>query len=312
MLRNRADRRTLGFVATYFALTAAVWAWSPSAWYELVAAIVALCCFSWFCAVIVHNTIHSAVFTKRWMNKAFQVVLSLSYGHPVSSYVSGHNLSHHQHMQKDQDVMRTSKVRSKHNLIAFAMFFPSLSATLMKTDFAFARAMWGHRPRWVKQFALELGVLVAVTVILFVADWQKALLFWMVPHLWAQWGIVSMNYLQHDGCDEDSEYNHSRNFVGRFFGWWTFNNGFHSIHHKHPNLHWSELRDAHEREFGGRIHPNLEQPSIAAYTFKMLFLPGKRVTYDGRPIELPPPTPDRSWVPKSRAELGEVSLGAEG
>jgi len=311
MLREKADIRTLGFVATYFALFVVMWVWSPSEWYLIAPLFLATCAFSWFCAVIVHNTIHCALFTRRWANKLFQVVLTLTYGHPVSSYVSGHNLSHHRYTQKDQDVMRTSKVRTRFNLLAFLLFFPTVSKPIMKGDFAFARAMWRQRPRWVKQFALELGVLAVITVALFVIDWKKALIYWMIPHLWAQWGIVSINYFQHDGCDEDSQYNHSRNFVGRFFGWWTFNNGFHTVHHMYPNLHWSKLREVHDREVHPHIHPNLEERSIAAYAFKALIWPGKRVMYDGRPIELPPKVPDRSWIPTSRRDMPDVSLGAE-
>lgn len=311
-LRYRADRRTLAFVATYFAMLVVGWVLWPMPWYVAVPFVIALCCFSWFCAVITHNTIHCAVFKQRRLNKAFQVVLTLTYGHPVSSFVSGHNLSHHRYTQKDRDIMRTSKSRSRWNLLAFLMFFPKISGPIMRSDVVFARTMRRQRPRWFKQFAIEAGVFVAVSVALFVIDWQKALILWLVPHIWASWGILSINYFQHDGCDEDSAYNHSRNFVGRFFGWWTFNNGFHTIHHERPNLHWSLLREAHDREISPHIHPALEQRSIFLYGFRALIWPGKRLRYDGQPLELPPKMPDRSWIPGRRGDMPEVSLGAEG
>jgi hypothetical protein len=38
---------------------------------------------------------------------------------PVSVYVPVHNLSHHKHSQKLQDVTRTSKLRSQSNLVNF-------------------------------------------------------------------------------------------------------------------------------------------------------------------------------------------------
>jgi len=34
-----------------------------------------------------------------------------------------------------------------------------------------------------------------------VLNWRKFLLYVWLPHFFAQWGIVSMNMLQHDGCD---------------------------------------------------------------------------------------------------------------
>lgn len=312
MLRYKADRRTLAFVTTYFALVAALWIWDPGDWYVALPFIVVLSSLSWFCAVITHNTIHCAIFTNRWLNKAFQVVLTLTYGHPVSSYVSGHNLSHHMYMQQDRDVMRTTKVNYRWHLMNLLAFVPTVGGAVTKGDFAFAKIMRKQRPRWFRQFAVEAIVLVVVTVALFILDWRKALLYWYVPHLWAAWGIIAINFLQHDGTDETSPWNHSRNFVGRLFGWLTFNNGFHGIHHMHPNLHWSLLREAHDKELGPNIHPNLDQPSIALYTWRTFFSPGKRMRYDGTPYIAPPPMPDQSWIPTARAEdLPENALGAE-
>ena len=105
----------------------------------------------------------------------------------------------------------------------------------------------------------------------------------MLPHQYAAWGIITMNLLQHDGCDENSEYNHSRNFVGKLVNWWTYNNGYHTIHHMEPGLHWSLLPAEHAKRVAPFIHPNLDQPSLLAYLWRTFVWPGKRMTYDGKP-----------------------------
>lgn len=312
MLRYKADRRTLGFVATYFALVVVQWILAPANPWLAVPLFIATCAFSWFCAVITHNTIHCAVFTKRWMNKLFQVVLSLTYGTPVSSYVSGHNLSHHRYTQDDRDVMRTTKVSFRYNWLNLLMFVPFVAIAILRTDTAFARKMRTEKPRWYRQFMVEAVIVHGLTIVLFILDWQKALFYWFLPHLWAAWGIIAINYLQHDGCDPDHPYNHSRNFTGRFFGWWTFENGFHGIHHMHPNLHWSLARQEHARQLAPFIHPELDQPSIARYAFRAFIWPGKRLRYDGAPVPRTAPTPDRSWIDEVKtAELPSDALGAE-
>jgi fatty acid desaturase len=313
MLRYQADRRTIGFVIAYFLLVAALWVWDPGQWYITVPAVMIVASLSWMCAVITHNTIHCAIFESRRLNKVFQVVLTLTYGHPVSSYVSGHNLSHHMYTQQDRDVMRTTKVAHRWHLLNLLAFVPKVGGAVTKGDFAFAKLMRQQRPRWFKQFAVEGIVLLLLTVGLFILDWRKALVYWYLPHVWAAWGIIAINFLQHDGCDEDSPYNHSRNFTGRVFGWFTFNNGFHGIHHMHPNLHWSLLRDAHDRELKPHIYPALDQPSIFVYAWKTFIWPGKRITYDGKPYTPPPPVPDRSWFPDAKPEeIPAEALGAEG
>ncbi|MEM9865741.1 MAG: fatty acid desaturase, partial [Myxococcota bacterium] len=244
MLRYRADVRTLGFVALYFAWTAAMWTLLPSdlfataagepgslPWLWLLPAYAFLCVLSFQGAVSTHNGVHCPIFRKRGLNKVWQVILTLTYGHPVSSYVPGHNLSHHKHTQTRRDVMRTTKARFRWNLLNLFFFMAAIVPSIMKADTSYTKSMRTRHPRWFRQMALELVSLWGITAVLFVLDWQKALVLWIVPHLYAQWGIVTFNLLQHDGCDGQSEYNHSRNFVGKFVNWWTFNNGYHTIHH---------------------------------------------------------------------------------
>ncbi len=242
------------------------------------------------------------------MNKLWQCVLTLSYGHPVSSYVPGHNLSHHKHTQSRRDVMRTSKVRFRWHLLNLFFFMASIVPSIMKADSSYTKSMRTRHPRWFKQMVFELVTLWSVTAVLFVLDWRKALVLWIVPHLYAQWGIVTMNILQHDGCDEKSEYNHSRNFVGKLVNWWTFNNGYHTIHHKTPGLHWSLAPEAHAREIAPHIHPNLDQPSLAVYLFRTFIL-NRRHTYLGVPFRPEKDGPDEQWIPDPRTTLED--LGAE-
>ncbi len=311
MLKYTADRRTLAFVAAYFACVITLWIVHPDNMGLRIAWIGAACVLSWFCAVITHNTIHCPIFEKRGWNKAFQIVLTLAYGHPVSAYVPGHNLSHHKYTQLERDVMRTTKMRFRWNLLNLLMFLPTVAFSIMKNDKAFIGQMKTVRRRWYRQLKLEGAIFTAVSVALLILDWRRALLYWYVPHLWAAFGIIGINYLQHDGCDHEHPYNHSRNFVSPLFGWFTFNNGFHTIHHEKPSLHWSLLPEVHAQEIAPHIHPELDQKSMFLYVWRTFIWPGRRLRYDGKPVELPPKQSDVSWVP-AHGLPQDVSLGAEG
>jgi fatty acid desaturase len=309
MLRYAADRRTLGFVAAYFGLVVYTWVWAPDAWWARLPLFLATCALAFIGAVITHNTVHCPAFHSKPANKLFQVVLTLTYGHPVSSYVPGHNMSHHKHTQSRMDVMRTTKTRSRWNLLNLLFFMPRVSGSILKGDFAFTKAMRTRRPRWFRQLALEGVVFLAVSVALVCIDFWGWLFIWQLPHMYAGWGIITMNLLQHDGCDESSQYNHSRNFVGKWLNWWVLNNGYHSIHHHTPGLHWSLAAAAHAEQIRPHIHRNLEQPSLLAYLWKTFGWPGTRTRYDGTPIELPEAGTDASWIPEEIPV--DVSLGAE-
>jgi fatty acid desaturase len=310
MLRRRADLRTLGFVATYFGLVAVQFFYAPTELWLAIPLLLATCSFSFFGAVITHNTVHCPVFEQRWLNRVFQVVLTLTYGHPVSSFVPGHNLSHHVHTQTAKDVMRTSKMRFRWNLLNGLFFMFRMGPDIMRADTKYMQAMRKRKPTWFRQMLLEYALLYVAYGVLLLVDWRAFLLYVFLPHRYAGWGIITMNLLQHDGCDETHAWNHSRNFVGKLVNWLTFNNGYHTIHHMKPGLHWSLLPEAHAREVAPHIHPALDQASLLGYLWRTFGWPGKRLTYDGKPVVLPPATPDQDWIPAPNETPREVSLGA--
>jgi len=310
MLRYSADWRTLFLLCAFAALSVGGWVLNPSG-PLLVAWVAATAISSWLCAVIAHNTVHCPVFTRRWMNRVFQVWVSLSYGFPISEYVPGHNLSHHKFMQHREDVMRTTKVDLGWNLANFALFFFAVAPGVTIGNYRYQAVMKDRMPAWNRQLRLEIFLVWGTKVALLALDWRKALLFYIIPHLFALWGITSVNYLQHDGTDPEHPVNHSRNFVGRLFNWFTLNNGYHGIHHDQPGLHWSLTPQAHAERHHPTIHPALEQASFARYLFQAFIYPGKRLTYDGQPVVIQGEGPDADWVAATRS-VAAAELGAAG
>jgi fatty acid desaturase len=295
MLRYTADVRTLFFLAFYACLVVGQWVYEPSGALA-VGLLVLTCVVSWICAVIAHNTVHSPVFKQRWLNKLFQVWVSLSYGFPISDYVPGHNLSHHRFTQQREDVMRTSLVHYRWNLLNLILFMPTVTPGILRGNTRFKEVMGERAKPWKRQLIFEGIVVWSVKIVCLLIDYKKALLILFVPHLFANWGIVTVNFLQHDGCDRDHPVNHSRNFVGKFFNWLTLNNGFHGIHHMAPGLHWSLTPAAHAQRVAPYIHPELEQKSLFIYLVKTFIYPGRRMRFDGKPVVVEADGPDREWV----------------
>ncbi|MBX7196886.1 MAG: fatty acid desaturase [Sandaracinaceae bacterium] len=310
MLRYTADLRTLAFVGTYYVLVSLAifspWLGMTAPWWAMAGHAIVLCFLSFFCAVITHNTVHSPVFKNRTMNRLFQVALTPCYGHPVSAYVPGHNLSHHKFTQTPKDRMRTDKLRFRWNLMNQLMFMPVVGPAIFRDNAEFVKLMKVKNPAWYRQFQMELAFYVFFLVTTFVgfslvnglvdALW-KWVIFVVLPHQYAAWGIMGINFVQHDGTDPEHKYNHSRNFTGVLVNWFTFNNGYHGIHHEHAGLHWSLAPEVHAKEYAPHIDPRLDQKSLIAYAFKQFIFPGKRVRYDGKPVVLGPPRQDEPWVP---------------
>jgi fatty acid desaturase len=295
VLRYRADIRTLSFVAAYFLALAGAWLapWRPL---YVGSAVALLCWLSWINAVITHNVVHAPLWRSAALNRLTRAVLSLTYGFSVNEYVPGHNLSHHRFVQQRRDVMRTSKVRLRWNLPNIALFFPSVAFDVMRANARYVTYAKQARPRWYSERNAQVVLTWATKIALLALDWKKALLFVFLPHLGAVWGVTTVNYLWHDGADVDHPYNHSRNFVGKLFNWFHFNNGFHGMHHLQPGLHWSLLRERHAELIAPHIHPSLEQKSFVMYLLRAFILQPKRTRHDGTPLVLPEEGEDEDWI----------------
>lgn len=319
MLRYSADLRTLAFVGTYYVLVALAIA-TPLPWWGSALLCATLCFLSFFCAVITHNTIHSPVFRSRALNRLFQVVLTPTYGHPVSMFVPGHNLSHHKYLQTPKDRMRTDKMRFRWNLLNQLFFHAIVGGPIFRDNAEYVAQMRTKRPAWYRQFLVELGYYLLFlggtfagfyfTGGLVDAIW-KWTVFVFLPHQYAAWGIMGINFVQHDGTDGDHEYNHSRNFTGKLVNWFTFNNGFHGIHHVHPGLHWSLAPEVHAKELAPFIDPRLDQKALFPFLWKQYIYPGVRMRYDGKPVVLGPPREDEPWIPGAMKGLGDSGSDAE-
>jgi len=315
-LRHHEDLRTLCIVATFYTLQVARWRASDATVDRVDAAacglgdeiwIAMICVFGFFGATITHNCIHVPIFKRvrgDALNKVWHIVLSNTYGWPVSTLIPGHNLSHHKHTQSPKDVMRTTKMRYEWNLLNLTLFVLRIIVDINKHDAAYFEDQQRLGRPIYKQLLLECAFFWPVQVLLCFMNWRRYLLCVMIPGLFGKWSIISVNLLQHDGCLNPDEkphgkYNFARNFTGPLLNWFTCNNGYHTIHHLNPGLHWSRLPAAHEKKVKPHMHPNLDEDSIIWYTFKAYVVPrwlgGGRRWYDGRPYDPPPAEPDEAW-----------------
>jgi len=298
-LRHQEDIRTLGIVAFTYGLFITRWACRGSALPLLMQAAWwwANALFAFFCATIVHNCVHVPLFKERWQNNTWQVVLSLSYGFPVSTLIPGHNLSHHKHTQGPKDVIRTTKMRWGYNLLNLLFFIPTVTPSIQKQDIAYMQKQREKRRPIYRQACREVLAVVLVNVSLLVWNWQMYVMFVFLPQAFAKVSIISINLPQHDGCPkpEEDKYNFARNFTGPILNYLTCNNGYHTIHHMYPGMHWSILKQEHDRQVLPHIHPSLDQPDLLWYLFVTYVLPGGRVMYDGSPYKVMAPEKDEPW-----------------
>ena len=260
MLRYRADCRTLAYLAVTAALTALNWKLGTV--HPVVYPVTLFMFFT--SAVISHNHNHLGMWRSKALNLFTSYVIALFYGHPAIAWVPTHNQVHHKLNNRPGDSSRSPKgFRGNH--LAALLVYPLLTNLAQTRDInAFLKDLWRRdRPAFyaaASEYVVFFGTMAALLLI----DWRKTLLFFVIPQQAALFSIQVINYLQHIETDAFSEWNHSRNFVSRTLNVLLFNNGYHTVHHLKPGVHWSELPRLHA-EHSRRIHPSLLQESWLRY-----------------------------------------------
>lgn len=310
LLRRKEDRRAVAVVLLSLTASSALVLLSPANWLLRGISSLAIGQLFFVCAVIAHNAMHRPVFRSPFLNRVFQVLLTLGTGETASSFVPVHNFGHHTHLQTGKDMMRTSKARFRWNLLNQLLFTYLVGGAVTRSTYRYFWAMRHKRPAWFLQVMVEAAVLWSSWLLLLWFDWSSFLLYLFLPQQFAAWGIVGINYVQHDGCDAEHPYNHSRSFTGRLVNWWTFNNGFHGIHHMKPGAHWADLRTLNDTLLAPHCAATLQQRSFLSYLVWAFIWPGTRRRYDGAAVTLGDAVPDEPWIPRRRDAATSVSYGA--
>lgn len=264
LLHNVADYRQIGIVSVYWALLFGMY-FVPAC--RNVAFFVGACYFSFLNAVVIHNHLHKGIFKSKGLNRAFRCVLSFGALYPASANIASHNLVHHHFDDDGQPDWAAPENASFRWHLLNLLHFPNVVGP---NTFA-GVSRWARTTRqrdFRGQYLLEQVFAFGLTGVLLVVDFWPALFFIVLPQLWGARGILRINLIQHDGCDITSEWNHSRNFVGRAFNWIMCNNGYHTIHHNRAGLHWSVLHVVHERECELRTDPRLNERSMVVYLLR--------------------------------------------
>ncbi len=272
LLKHPAEWRQLAIVAVYLSLLGSMYL-VPAC--RNVGFFAAACYFSFLNAVVIHNHLHQGIFRSKRLNLWFRRVLSFGSLYPASVNIPAHNLVHHHFEDDGQPDWVAPEIVGFRWQFLNLLHFPNVGGP---NTFAGAQR-WkavGNRGEFFRQYVSEQVFAFGLTAILLIHDFWPALFFVVLPQLYGARCILRINLIQHDGCDIQSEWNHSRNFVGRAFNWVMCNNGYHTIHHNRAGMHWSDLAVAHRREVVPRIDPSLDERSMVWFLTRHFFLSWSR------------------------------------
>ena len=192
------------------------------------------------------------------------------YGFPAFVWKPTHNLNHHKFNNREGDYTITYRFTEKNNLLTL-LSYPTISAFFQQKPIKSYLSKLKRSARSEYYFCLSQYAFLAVVMLsAFLLDWQKALLYLVIPQQLVMFVVLVINYIQHVHADEKSRYNHSRNFFG-LLNKFLLNNGLHTAHHERMGLHWSRLPELHAT-LEEKIDPRLKEKSLIAFLFRAYIL----------------------------------------
>ncbi|MBK7958960.1 MAG: fatty acid desaturase [Bacteroidetes bacterium] len=248
-------------------------------------------------SVMTHNHCHINIWNHKYLNMFTDWWLTVFYGVPVFTWIPTHNRNHHKYNNKEGDSSLTYRHTEENNLLSL-LSYPSVSGfhQLTMSVIPYMKELKKKDKTLYYQNWLQVFILAAWIIGFLILDWKKAILFVILPQQLSGFMVFVFNYVQHVHADEESRWNHSRNFMG--VNLFLFNNGYHTIHHDKAFLHWSQAPAEHEK-IKANIDPDLIEPSFFWYVIRThvlsLFVPSwrshnrrkARIEAQGKPF---PPT----------------------
>ena len=266
MLKNSADIKSLIYILITTALFVAQWVFIGVntfiyTWYLFMSVAV---------SVMTHNHNHLPMWQSKTLNTITDWWLTIFYGFPIFAWIPTHNKNHHRFNNREGDDSITYRVSERNNFLTL-ISYPTISGYYQQ------KAIFGYLKDLKANNKEKYWLCISQYVILFLwiagallIDWQKALLFVIIPQQVSLFSVLIFNYVQHVHANEESEWNHSRNFTG-FLNFMLFNNGFHTIHHHKAGLHWYKVPEAH-KEIKDNINPILMERSFWWYIVRVYIL----------------------------------------
>ena len=259
MLKNNADIKSLIYIIITTALFIIQWQWIGVnsfiyTWYLFMSVAV---------SVMTHNHNHLPMWKSKTLNTLTDWWLTVFYGFPIFAWIPTHNKNHHRYNNREGDDSITYRVSERNNFLTL-ISYPTISGYYQqKAIFGYLKELKANNKGKYWLCISQYAVLLLWIAAAFLIDWEKAFLFVIIPQQVSLFSVLIFNYVQHVHANEESEWNHSRNFTG-FLNFMLFNNGYHTIHHHKAGLHWEKVPKAH-KEIENNINPILQERSFWWY-----------------------------------------------
>ena len=214
-----------------------------------------------------HYHRHNYIFNNYRLNRIVDLILSLIIGAPSTRLHCVHMYNHHQYYKDNRD-WSNYKIAAYHKGLNRAIIYilrSSKKIWLNRSDLNLSEK------RKNELFFEKIFLWASSVLVLYYSPY--AFISLILPSWVIGLSLLLLaNLINHDGCDLRSELNHSRDFLNPIENWIFINNGYHTMHHLYPALHWTELPKKHFETFSTQTQKYKEN-SFFLYLIKNYLVP---------------------------------------
>jgi fatty acid desaturase len=229
-------------------------------WYLAVPLIVVLTLANFSLTIgVLHMHTHRPLFVSSLLNRTVDVLCCLPASLTAAEMREVHILNHHRYNDGPGDVTSTEGHERGLRAVWYWLRYGTIvrSHTVRMTFTADASP--GRRKRR-NEFIFDLTVVVTLIVVLFyVTDGTRFTLFYGIPFVVIQVNSGYFAWLTHAPArafaDDPSK---SMNTAGNWLNFFIFNQGYHSVHHRYPGIHWTQIPD--KLHFMREVEPDVIVP----------------------------------------------------
>ncbi len=203
------------------------------------------------CCLINHNHRHYPIFYSHRWNQMLNLWLTVLIGAPSTRMHVIHHFNHHFYYPGLEDWTHQDRCRKGSigiwKIVTYCFY-------AMKNIFE-NREKLELSKRNILSLKRENLALRFYYVFLFGVSFKVSfipVILMIAVNFCSQLLLLISNLLNHDECPLDKSPNGARDFTSKVENWFFFNNGYHSVHHVHPTMHWSKLK----KEFDEKFYPH--------------------------------------------------------
>ena len=190
-----------------------------------------------------HCMCHRQMFKKEyeWMQKWTAWIVCPFFGSTPETYFVHHITMHHVENNNEEDASSTMKYRRDSPIDFLKYFFRFLFLGIVDTFMYFFRR---HKKKLYMRLTVGEFTFYVVCVLLCLINFKATMMIFIVPVIYARLIMMMGNWTQHSFLnkeDPDCHFSSVYNCINNVYNQNCWNDGYHSIHHLNPGLHYTEI-----------------------------------------------------------------------